>query len=101
MQINIKRMEPESKKTWIQTYEVDTSKQSMTVMDVLEYIQNEIDHSLAFYRHSTCNHGICGRCTVVVNGRVRLACVELADQYETMDLEPVPNRKVVRDLVVE
>ncbi len=100
MQVRVVRFDPDAKRSWIQKYEVDTSKKSMTVMDVLEYISNHLDHTLAYYQHSICNHGICGRCSVSVNGKTKLACVERVNPYESLELAPVPNRTVVRDLVV-
>ena len=30
----------------------------MTVMDLLDYISQNIDPSLGYYRHSVCNHGV-------------------------------------------
>ena len=100
MKVKISRFNPEEQRAWVQEYEVDTSACSMTVMDVLEYIGNYLDHSLAYYKHSVCNHGICGRCSVRVNGKTKLACIERVDGYESLELEPASNRKVVRDLVI-
>lgn len=37
---------------------------------------------------------------VRVNGKTKLACIERVDGYESLELEPASNRKVVRDLVV-
>lgn len=101
MLVKVARFDPDTKKSWIQEYTVDTAKQEMTVMDVLDYISNNIDHSLAYYRHSICNHGICGRCSVTVNGKVCLACIEPIAGYESLELAPVSNRILVRDLVTE
>ena len=52
MKVKISRFNPEEQRAWVQEYEVDTSACSMTVMDVLEYIGNYLDHSLAYYKHS-------------------------------------------------
>lgn len=100
MNVTIARFDSDSGRSWTQEYEVDTSHTDMTVMDVLEYISEHLDHTLAYYKHSICNHGICGRCSVQVNGRVRLACVERVNEYESLDLKPVTTYPVVRDLVV-
>ena len=100
MKVTIARFDPNSGRSWTQEYEVDTSHASMTVMDVLEYISKHLDHTLAYYKHSICNHGICGRCSVQVNGKVRLACIERVDEYESLELKPAATYPVLRDLVV-
>ena len=103
MKITVARYNPDTKKRWLQVYDIDVSHSSMTVMDVLQKISDDQDQSLAFYRHSMCNHGICGRCILCVNGKPKLACVDLIDNYKGQDLllEPMNNFKVVRDLVIE
>lgn len=99
MLVKIARFDPDTSRAWEQEYEVDTTKQSMTVMDVLDYIAKNLDPTLAYYRHSICNHGICGRCVLQVNGKTKLACTERADDYESLSLAPVTSFPVVRDLV--
>jgi len=99
VKVDVHRYDPESGRKWIDTYEVCTTERSMTVMDVLEQISSNIDNTLAFYKHSVCNHGICARCAILVNGRARLACTELVSNYESISLAPLANRSLVRDLV--
>lgn len=100
MNVEIERFDPDTGKHWLAAYTVDTTQRSMTVMDVLDYIFEHLDPTLAYYKHSACNHGICGRCVVSVNGAVRLACVERVDQYAQLHLAPASARTCVRDLVV-
>jgi succinate dehydrogenase/fumarate reductase-like Fe-S protein len=69
-----------------------------SVMDVLDYIAVHFDSSLAYYRHSACDHGICGRCTLKVNGKNTLACTCQVGNETELTLEP-KNEEVVRDLV--
>lgn len=71
----------------------------LTVMDVLDYISEHLDPTLGYYRHSACNHGICGRCLLTVNGKATLACTARVDPSAGLKLEPAPGREVVRDLV--
>lgn len=72
----------------------------MKVMDVLDYIYANLDHELAYYRHSSCCQAICGRCACKLNGRTILACAREVDiTAETMRLEPADGQ-VVRDLAV-
>ncbi len=68
-----------------------------TVMDVLEYIYDNLDGTLSFYTHSVCNQGICGRCGVKTNGKVALACMRTVTEEE-ITIEP-KNDKIVKDLV--
>lgn len=70
-----------------------------TVMDVLDYIYENLDHSLAYYRHSRCCQGVCGRCAVKLNGKTVLACkAEIDPVLISVSLDPAPG-KVRRDLV--
>lgn len=98
MRVDVHRYDPVANRKWTDTYEVSTER-SMTVMDVLEEISSKMDNTLAFYRHSACNHGICARCAILVNGRARLACTEIANNYESLTLAPLAGRNMVRDLV--
>lgn len=83
----------------ISVYEVPVV-QGMKVMDVLDYIYANLDHTLAYYRHSSCCQAICGRCACRLNGRTILACAEIVDiDAEKMFLEPGEGT-LVRDLVV-
>ncbi|SBV93156.1 conserved hypothetical protein [uncultured Eubacteriales bacterium] len=87
------------KSTGERQYELPTDAGIATVMQALDYIYENLDHSLAYFRHSACCQGICGRCAVKVNGRTVLACTEKIDpQTERLLLEPAGQR-IIRDLV--
>lgn len=93
MRVEIKRNKD------ISVYEVPVV-QGMKVMDVLDYIYANLDHTLAYYRHSSCCQAICGRCACRLNGRTILACAEIVDiDAEKMFLESGEGT-LVRDLVV-
>jgi succinate dehydrogenase / fumarate reductase, iron-sulfur subunit len=82
----------------IESFEVPTQTH-WTAMDALDYIALNLDSSLAYYRHSACDHGICGRCAMRIDGKVRLACsCELGDAA-LVTLEPA-GAENVRDLVM-
>lgn len=99
MTVLMDRFDPESGKQWTDSFEVpEVEKRRMTVMDVLEYISLYLDPSVAYYHHSVCGHGICGRCLVRVNGKSALACITVANDYESLHLAPAAGT-VVRDLV--
>lgn len=84
----------------LQTYEVPYLYETMTVMDVLDYIYTNLDHTLAYFKHSSCNHAICGRCLVKMNGKPVLACAKQIDpEADSIKLSPAQGT-VIRDLVV-
>ena len=58
-------------------YEVP-QRESMTIMDLLRYIADELDGSFAFYEHA-CKRGFCGSCLVKVDGKNVLSCRTLAE----------------------
>ncbi|MCI5705617.1 MAG: 2Fe-2S iron-sulfur cluster-binding protein [Pseudoflavonifractor sp.] len=100
MIVLIDRYDPDSTRNWTDTFDVpETEHRRMTVMDVLEYITLHLDPTVAYYHHSVCDHGICGRCTLRVNGKTCLACLTVANDYPQLHLSPAPGRTAVRDLV--
>ena len=101
MKVIIHRFDPDNGKKWTDSYDVPTEERSMTVMDVLDYISSHLDPTLAYYKHSACNHGICGRCSLQVNGKVKLACITQVSGEENLELAPVPARAPIRDLVTK
>jgi succinate dehydrogenase / fumarate reductase iron-sulfur subunit len=80
-----------------QSFEVPAGP-DWTVMDILDYISLHQDSSLAYFRHSACDHGVCARCGLKVNGKPVLACTYTVGDAVELILEP-RNDKVVRDLV--
>lgn len=77
-------------------YEIPFQKE-MRVLDILHYIRENIDSTLA-YRYS-CLRQRCGACAVIVNGKAVLACLEPAQK--NMVIEPLHNFPIIRDLVVD
>jgi len=73
----------------------------MNVLDVVAKIQSTLDATLA-YRYC-CRAGMCGTCSMRVNGRNRWTCRTAVDGLgtDTLVLEPLPHFPVVRDLVVD
>ena len=81
---------------YYQDYEVPLEK-GMSVLDVLIYIYENIDSTLAYYNHAACRRGVCVRCTLKVNEKVVISCQTEA----TDDMILTPRRgEIVRDLVV-
>lgn len=95
MKITIYRSLPE---THFEDFSVPFKpEEGYTIMQVLRYIQENLDPTLAFFNHSACSHGICGRCLLKVDGKPLLACVALADQ-KAIRLEP-KNASPIKDLL--
>lgn len=81
-----------------QTYEV--VYEGSTVLDVLRYIYENIDPTLAF--RFGCAGGTyqrCGACSVLVNSTAVLSCKKLAE--ENMTIEPHPRYEHIRDLAID
>ncbi len=98
MRVKVYRYTPGDSQGRYDSFEVPAD-QNWTVMDVLDYISLHHDATISYFKHSACNHGICGRCSVTVNGKTRLACLEIVNQYTELTISPGQNRRVIKDLV--
>ena len=70
-----------------------------SVLDGLVRIRELHDPSLAV-RFSCFNANVCKECTVVIDGEVGYACIAKLRPGVTQ-VEPLPNRQLIRDLVTE
>ncbi len=82
---------------YVQTYEL-LHDANGTVLEVLVRIRETLDDTLAF--RSACEAAKCGSCAVRLNGRPVLACRTIIDGGD-LDIRPLPNFPVVRDLIVD
>ena len=84
--------------SFLQIYTVPVADEEVvSVMDLLEYIYQNLDSSLAFFRHAACRQAACGKCGMRINGKPGLSCKV---RVETDKVELMPqNDRVVRDLV--
>ncbi|WP_142848054.1 succinate dehydrogenase/fumarate reductase iron-sulfur subunit [Telmatospirillum sp. J64-1] len=83
------------------TYHVP-SRQSQTVLDIVTYIQRNLDPELT-YRFA-CRVGMCGSCGMTVNGKPRWTCRTHASQVISngkLTIEPLRNMTKVKDLAVD
>ena len=71
----------------------------MSAMDVLDYIYQNLDGTLAYYDHAGCALGICARCTCKINGKAGLTCQVSVSGDVTLD--PISPARVQKDLVCE
>jgi succinate dehydrogenase/fumarate reductase-like Fe-S protein len=73
----------------------------MSAMNVLDYIYQHLDPSIAYYDHAGCDLGICARCTGKINGKAGLFCQTIVDGEGELVLEPTNEDRVLRDLVMK
>ncbi len=79
-------------------YTIDLDKCGPMVLDALIKIKNEVDPTLTFRR--SCREGICGSCSMNMEGRNGLACTTpIADLNGEVQITPLPHMHVVKDLV--
>jgi succinate dehydrogenase / fumarate reductase, iron-sulfur subunit len=82
----------------IDVFELDKDNCGTMVLDAIIKIKNEIDSTLTFRR--SCREGICGSCSMNVNGRNTLVCTKAINAYpDTIKIYPLPHLPVVKDLV--
>ncbi|CAG1001855.1 fumarate reductase iron-sulfur subunit [Myxococcaceae bacterium] len=82
-----------------QEYEIPV-RPDWKILDALNYIKDEVDPTLS-HRWS-CRMAVCGSCGMMVNGEPRLTCsTPLSDYGDVVEIAPLANFPVVRDLVVE
>ena len=80
------------------TYELDLDKTGPMVLDALIRIKNEVDPTLTFRR--SCREGICGSCSMNIDGLNTLACLKPIDEVQgEIRINPLPHMPVVKDLV--
>jgi len=100
-QVEIYRWDPDTDENpRIDTYHLDLDHCGPMVLDLIIKIKNEIDPSLTFRR--SCREGVCGSCSMNINGKNTLACIKAIDDYEgTIKIYPLPHLDVVKDLVAD
>ncbi len=74
-------------------------EEGMSAMNVLDYIYQHLDSTVAYYDHAGCDLGICAKCTGRINGKAGLFCQTIVDGDVT--LEPISVKRILKDLVVK
>ena len=77
-------------------FHINKSKLGPMVLDALMFIKNQMDPSLTFRR--SCREGICGSCSMNVNGTNTLACLKPIEGEE-INIYPLPHMRVLKDLI--
>ena len=79
------------------SYEISTEG-PISILQAIRKVYQTKDASLSF-RNSDCRRGVCGICSMMVDGRRQLTCMCLATNG--MMVGPQPNRRLIKDLVFE
>ncbi len=98
-QFRVYRWDPEGDgNPRLDTYNVDRDHCGPMVLDALLWIKNNIDPTLTFRR--SCREGICGSCSMNIDGANTLACTKAMDDIKgDIKIYPLPHMPVVKDLV--
>jgi len=98
-EFKIYRWNPDDKNNpQLDTFYVDLDNCGPMVLDGLIKIKNEIDPTLTFRR--SCREGICGSCSMNIDGTNTLACTIGMDEVKgAVKIYPLPHLSVVKDLV--
>jgi succinate dehydrogenase / fumarate reductase, iron-sulfur subunit len=107
--LKVRRQEGQNPRIEWDSYTVRIAP-GMTVLGALRSVQRDPSSSAGRDRtapafESGCHSGVCGACTMVINGRIRLACrtlvEDVANKGGSIVLEPLSKFPLVRDLVVD
>ena len=98
-EFKIYRWNPDDGKTpQVDTYFVDLDNCGPMILDGLIQIKSDIDPTLTFRR--SCREGICGSCSMNIDGTNTLACTTGMDEVDgAIKIYPLPHMEVVKDLV--
>ena len=97
--INIYRFDPEKNENpKLDTFYLNLDSKCQMVLDGLIFIKDTIDSSLTFRR--SCREGICGSCSMNINGVNTLACIKPIETISgDINIYPLPHMPVIKDLV--
>eukprot|EP01029_Cantina_marsupialis_P028892 TRINITY_DN778142_c0_g1_i1.p1 TRINITY_DN778142_c0_g1~~TRINITY_DN778142_c0_g1_i1.p1 ORF type:complete len:271 (-),score=52.80 TRINITY_DN778142_c0_g1_i1:79-891(-) len=93
------RFDPETdKEPYYQSFPVNIDECGPMYLDALIKIKNEQDATVAFRR--SCREGICGSCSVNIDGHNQLSClVNYEQNTKPTTIRPLPHLPIIRDLV--
>ncbi len=98
LRLTITRFTPETDEApHEETFEIPVDG-TISVLQAIRRVHRGLDGTLSF-RNCDCRRGVCGLCSMMIDGKRRLACMCIAE--DGMTVAPPPNRKVLKDLVFE
>ena len=97
--IRVYRWNPHlNKKPWFNIYPISLKACGPMVLDALIQIKDFQDSTLSFRR--SCREGICGSCSMNINGTNTLACLKpLKVPGKFVTIYPLPHMYIVKDLI--
>ena len=98
----IYRYDPEHDNTpRLDTFVLERKDCGSMILDAIITIKDKVDSSLTFRR--SCREGICGSCSMNINGTNTLACIKNIDEYKKKKIKiyPLPHMPVIKDLVTD
>ncbi len=94
---------PETSRVEARTVDLDPDASVLAAL--IESEAGEQGDRTPVAREGECHEGVCGACTMLVNGRAHLACMtslaSVADKRGIVRLAPLSKFQLVRDLVVD
>ncbi len=98
-EVHVYRWDPDTgENPRIDIYNIDLDTCGPMVLDAIIKIKDEVDPTLTFRR--SCREGICGSCSMNINGRNTLACTkDIGDIEGPIKIYPLPHMPVVKDIV--
>jgi succinate dehydrogenase/fumarate reductase iron-sulfur protein len=85
-------------KPHFEEFTVNLDKCGPMILDVLIHVKEKQDSSLSFRR--SCREGICGSCSMNVEGKNVLACLTyIQSSSKPIDVRPLPHTYILKDLV--
>lgn len=96
--IRVYRWNPYLKnKPWFNIYPLTLKIKSFKVLDLLIQIKDQQDSTLTFRR--SCREGICGSCSMNINGINTLACLQKVHKNLYTTIYPLPHMYIIKDLI--
>uniref|UniRef100_A0A345UB40 Succinate dehydrogenase [ubiquinone] iron-sulfur subunit, mitochondrial n=1 Tax=Gracilaria caudata TaxID=2572395 RepID=A0A345UB40_9FLOR len=87
-----------NKKPWFNIYPISLNNCGPMILDALIQIKDIQDSTLTFRR--SCREGICGSCSMNINGVNGLACLKSLTSNELfITIYPLPHMYIIKDLV--
>lgn len=98
MKVKVQKFNPaKDAKPYYKTYDVPW-KTNMTVLEALMYVYE--NHEPIAFDYS-CRGRVCGRCSMMVNGKPAMACFTPIENGQDITVEPLRGYPVERDLIVD
>ncbi len=94
--VEIYRYNPDNQSNpYTDTYLLNKDNFGPMALDVLIYIKSKIDPTLTFRR--SCREGICGSCSMNINGTNNLACITDISNESKLKFNPLPHMPVIKE----